>query len=376
MLGAGASKDAGCKTSDEMLQNLKVSINAITNEKQKKTFSEIYHFIIATLKFKFSLERQDELARRVINIEDFFMLLRQLVQKDSILPDPFIGTWNQKITKWEFQQADVFDEFMRFIISNLRTFWTAHDNKKAEDLLSPIKLLCANAAIDSLDFFTLNYDLVFESQFERGKELDVGFRKDVWRATFENYDVPPEEAPLEPIKLKYYKLHGSLDWWYDFDDEEVRVVDASKNFNPLIIFGTDDKVISFDPFLYLLGKFRERLNEADLYVIIGYSFSDPHVNNLILQQLKNDPKRKILVVDPFYKEGRDIDKAKQDLVQYIADVQSRKSSRDLKNVVKISDARVDILPLTAKEFYREYFNDSAKKLNEYYESMLKAEEVF
>lgn len=376
LLGAGASKDAGCSTSDEMLENLRVRINAITNEKQKLTFSEIYTFIIATLKFKFSLEKQDELVRRVINIEDFFMLLRQLVQKDSILPDPFIGTWNQKIIKWEFQQADVFREFMRFIISNLKTFWTDHDNKKAEDLLSPIKMLCANSAIDNLDFFTLNYDLVFESQFERGTELDAGFRKDVWRATFENYDVPAGETSLEPIKLKYYKLHGSLDWWYDQEDEEVLAVDASNNFNPLIVFGTDDKVISVDPFLYLLGKFRKRLNEVDLCVVIGYSFSDHHINNLILQQLKNDPKRRILVVDPFYKESKDIMKAKRELVQYIADVQQRKSSKDFTNVAKISDAKVDILPLTAKEFYRNYFSDSANKLNNYYESMLKEEEVF
>lgn len=375
ILGAGASVDAGCKTSPDMLSNLLTRINGITNERQKRIFSEIYSFIIATLKYKFSLEKQDELAQRVINIEDFFMMLRQLLQKDSILPDPFIGNWNQKITKWEFTQEDIFDEFMRFIITNLREHWTKHDDKKAEDLVSQIKLLCAQASVEKLDFFTLNYDLVFESQFESGKEIDVGFSKGVWTSTFDNYPDQEGGESLDPIKLKYYKLHGSLDWWYDEDDEEILVKDVDKVGKPLIVFGTDDKVISVDPFLYLLGKFRERLSQSDLYVIIGYSFSDHHINNLLIQELKRDAKRRILVVDPFYK-GKNKKQAREELLQYIADVQTRKSSREFKNRAKLSDARVDIIQLTAKEFYREYFNDGAKKLQKYYEEMLKEEKIF
>lgn len=377
LLGAGASVDAGCMTSRGMLSDLLLRINSLADEKLKNVYAEIYSFLFATLKYKFSLEKQDELVARVINIEDFFMLLRQLMDKEAIVPDPFVGTWNNKILKWEFYNPNIFIEFRDFIIKNLREYWTKSEDIKSKDLLEPLKELTTNTSIDSLDFFTLNYDLVFETLFKSGEELEIGFSSKVWRACFENYACPSGGVSMPPAKLKYYKLHGSLDWWYDSDDEEVRLVDdVSKNTAPFIVFGTNDKVISVEPFLYLLGKFRERLSIADLYIVIGYSFSDQHINNLLLQQLKSNTIKKLMVIDSEYKTETDVAENRKRLLEYIEDIQIKKSSGDFKNIIKISEEKIDIVPLTAKEFYKEYFSNSAKKLQEYYESMVKSEQVF
>ena len=114
-----------------------------------------------------------------------------------------------------------------------------------------------------------------------------------------NQNCPHGLHVIDEFRGSYFlykdKTYIDYDMDYDSDDEEVRIVDASKNTSPFIVFGTDDKVISVDPFLYLLGKFREKLSQADLYVIIGYSFSDQHINNLLLQQLKSNTIKKIII---------------------------------------------------------------------------------
>lgn len=384
LLGAGASVSAGCKTSSEMLSDLQIQINKLPDENQKRYFHDIFSFLIATLKFKFSLEKQDELAGRVINIEDFFMLLRQLIRKDSVLPQPFVGAWSHKVIQWDLGRPSIYSEFVNFILKHLKESWVRHHEEGVKKLIDPVKQLITIADIELVHFFTLNYDLVFESCFKTSVDMDTGFSNKVWRACFDDFAQSPQDASssdaVNTIKLKYYKLHGSLDWWYDEDDEEVRLVDdVANNISPLLIFGTDEKVISVDPFLYLMGKFREQLNRSKLFIVVGYSFSDHHINNLLLQQLKTDPSKKILVVDPIFDDKKsrfDLIQRRKELVEYVEDVQKRKSSIDFKNVTKISEEKIDIVPLVAQEFYTQYFANGAQKLTEYYEAMQKAENVF
>lgn len=39
------------------------------------------------------------------------------------------------------------------------------------------------------------------------------------------------------------------------------------------------------------------LEEADFYIVIGYSFFDTYINNIILQGVNQDPDKKIIIVD-------------------------------------------------------------------------------
>jgi len=76
--------------------------------------------------------------------------------------------------------------------------------------------------------------------------------------------------------------------------------------DPLIIFGSYSKMLSFDPFLYILSKFRTLLEESTIFIVIGYSFHDKYINNLLIQQLSQntdkDIPKKLLIVDPSYKD--------------------------------------------------------------------------
>jgi len=364
LLGAGASMDAGCRNSRQMLDDLFVKINSIVDQNKKEVYADIFSFIIATLRFKFSLESSPSEDEEIINIEDFVILLRQLIFKEFILPDPFIGAWNNKILKWELRYPEIFTEFYTFIIENLINEWTKFDVEKAKCMLEPLRQLVSHDEVKRLDFFTLNYDLMFEEMFNSGGELglETGFSGNVWRASFDE---------VSDAKIKYFKLHGSLDWHYDNENEEIELVDhGENNRDPLLIFGTGEKVVTIDPFLFLLGEFRRQLESASLYVIIGYSFSDQHINNLIIHCLKANTLRKMVVVDP------KPDNSKDKLLKYIAKVQNKKLYYDTKNLTKLSPEKIEILRMGAKDFYSEYFSDSGNKLIELYKKYEEQELIF
>src|SRR4051794_30055513 len=99
------------------------------------------------------------------------------------------------------------------------------------------------------------------------------------------------------------KLHGSLDW---IDDSEFGIcsLECPRNHNateldgatPLLIFGTDSKLTGKEPFLSLLYQFSRALDECDLFVTLGFSFSDPHVNDIVVQRFNTNTRMQIVVV--------------------------------------------------------------------------------
>jgi hypothetical protein len=96
LLGAGASKDADCKLSSEMLISLKEAINNLTPSDKdfidnKEDFNEIYSFILASLKYQSTLKDSSISSNAYVNIEDFVMVLRQLIDKEFVIPYPLIG---------------------------------------------------------------------------------------------------------------------------------------------------------------------------------------------------------------------------------------------------------------------------------------------
>jgi len=183
----------------------------------------------------------------------------------------------------------------------------------------------------------------------------MGFEGNEWVGNYENHSQ----------HINYYKLHGSLDWYLDRRTESIKQnSDAEIEHEPLIIFGSASKMLSFDPFLFMLSKFREKLQKSLLYIIIGYSFHDKYINNLLIQQLAMNPERKLLIVDPCKKSS-------EEFIQFLETVQKAKSINDKINFTQISVKKIDIEPLTAEMFYKDYFGNSAAKLIKKVEDLAK-----
>src|SRR3970282_2765773 len=87
--------------------------------KYKDDFSEIYHFILASLNYQATMMDPSFNRSSYLNIEDFVMVLRQLIDKEFVIPYPLIGNWNDRILRWEMRNGGVFDRFKDFITLQL-----------------------------------------------------------------------------------------------------------------------------------------------------------------------------------------------------------------------------------------------------------------
>jgi len=392
LLGAGASVDAGCKLSTGMLISLEKAINDLTPSDNyfndsKEDFREIYHFILASLRYQSTLKDSSINSNAYVNIEDFVMVLRQLIDKEFIIPYPLVGNWNDKILKWELKdrrtnmlerKINVFDRFKEFITLQLIGKWTEFNKEKAEHILQPVRDMLGNSENVVLNIFSLNYDLILEQVFNSStyRILDNGFSERhipdntvrYWAADFNN--------ELNQTKINLYKLHGSLDWEYNEATQEISIKESiNDGKEPLMIFGSSSKMLSFDPFLYILGNFREKLEAATLFVVIGYSFHDKYINNLLIQQLSQntaeDKPKKLLVVDP----TRDKQTASE-FTDELKLIQESKSINDIINFRHVSPERIKLILKSAPEFYAEYFADGAAELKNELEQTEQGDRLF
>ena len=383
LLGAGASKEAGCKLSSEMLTSLKEEINNLTaSEKDfinyKEDFNEIYHFILASLKYQSTMKDSSVSSSAYVNIEDFVMVLRQLIDKEFIIPYPLIGNWNDKILKWELKNGKVFEHFKDFVRMQLVKDWTRFNNAKAEEILQPIREMLNHSENIKVNFFSMNYDLIFEQVFNTStvKILDNGFSEKNISENQMRYWATDFNNDLSPTKINLYKLHGSIDWEYNLDSEEVSIKESiDDGREPLMIFGSYSKMLSFDPFLYILSNFRAKLEEATNFIVIGYSFHDKYINNLLIQQLSQntdeDKPKKLLVVDP----TRPTQTASE-FTEELKSIQDSKSINDIINFRQISPERIKLIPKTASQFYAEYFVDGVALLKKELEEIEGEEKLF
>ena len=373
LIGAGASMDADCKSSSGMLSDLKQATILLDKPDEngnfskyrdyQKQFTEIYDFIFASLNYQFTLKDSNFSGPQNLNIEDFVMILKQIIDREYIVPYPLVGNWNDKITKWELSNNDndIFREFLNFIVNLLTNKWTNVNTTKAKSLLSPIRDLLNSSENFKLNIFSLNYDLVFENILGSSSEnlIETGFTSEfvsremikVWKdETFTDVN--------SKAKLNLYKLHGSLNWEYD---PAFELIKEKLTFNdgkePLIIFGSANKMLSFDPFLFILSEFRKQLNSSSLIVVIGYSFHDKYINNLLIQQLQQSNTRRMIVVDPKPMSDRE-----KEFVEKLETIQTIRTVNDLINFKKANPEKIKIIKEPAKKFFKNYLSNKAEKL--------------
>lgn len=171
------------------------------------------------------------------------------------------------------------------------------------------KLLTRKNSLNKVNIFTLNYDMLFEFSAEEMNVLInngfVGFQS---RSFF-----PPSFKVDSYLKAKaneqrfnktfnLFKLHGSLSWEFDqyaapygISEKQIRLtksrkIDFGSLSNDLIIYPVQNKKKkSLDlPYSELFRQFAEALNQnQSVLVVIGYSFLDEHVNDLITNALSN-----------------------------------------------------------------------------------------
>jgi hypothetical protein len=359
--GAGATREAGCLTSTDMLKGLKQKIISISEEEKRLIYEEVYQFLFASLEYQNAIK--DFSPKDVEyhpNIEEFVFILRKIINRDYLLPYPVVGNWSDKILKLELRRKDVFIEFLRFIEEQLKTEWLCNTNTNGtEKLLKPFKELLESDNNFKIDIFTINYDLVLEGYFnsEGVTNINTGFVSGQWQNNF----FASDPGPALESKINYFKIHGSLDW----ERDEYGIINCNNRHEvvncPAVIFGQENKMLSVSPFLELVYNFRERLFQSTLVVIVGYSFFDTYINNLILQAANESTEKRLLIVDPY------LDPEPDKFVKKIKHIQNNDLNGDSQryNITSISPAKISILKQTASEFFSSYLSNESSRLNNY-----------
>ncbi|WP_293011386.1 SIR2 family protein [Oceanicaulis sp.] len=177
--------------------------------------------------------------------------------------------------------------------------------------------------------FTTNYDLSIEWAAELlGIHIVNGFsglhqrrfQPNAFDLSLQNSHASGE-ARFGSYNLNLVKLHGSISWQLDHDDEPIEsaassiyeglrnfVDGSSSEFEPLLIQPRTAKYVDSVGFIYgeLARRFTEFLSRPNTTLIVcGYGFGDKHINRLLLSGLWN-PTLQLVIYHPEWAEGEEI----------------------------------------------------------------------
>lgn len=177
------------------------------------------------------------------------------------------------------------------------------------------KLALRNKDLSRLNIFTTNNDLLNEKALDSlninynngfGGGLDRVFNPARFHYTFSK-KIDANLEKFEPLDnmVYLYKLHGSISWIEQegdslFNIREIPVTGGTKKASDkhVLIYPTPLKQSQClgSPYADLIREFQNKLSLPNSVVfIIGYSFSDEHLNNIIYQALASNSSLSIVI---------------------------------------------------------------------------------
>lgn len=360
LFGAGASKDAGLPLTNALAADLVKRANAPWAGRGRFDWLSALNFVYGSMVGYQAEDGGNPLE--AVNIERLISALRLLQNSGDHEVAPFVSTWKvgalgvgtpsssgpggQAILdavgnaasgrstgsahSVERAVADIARTATRK--GNPNAFRTAEakvleglsellGDLKTVDYLTPLAEM-AREQVGGLDIITLNYDLAVE---QMASQTSTPIERGI-----------PAWNPAEPLRfdqvdgrLNLIKLHGSLDWVVegptramssptitvatsgDTDQEDAA---WSRPPRPWIVVGDREKLATDGPTLALLRAAEDALRRSTHLVVVGYSFSDAHINSLIRDWLGGRPDRTIGIVDVAWDMNR-LDPFRRSLLQ-------------------------------------------------------------
>jgi len=400
--GAGASYDSGCKMSNQMLDDLQSIIVQDKNDLFNKTEKEAIKFLLACLEYHCKWRSLDTLNnfKFAPNIEELALLIRRIKNRENFLPYPITGNWADKLISLETEfksisngDNNLFSSLDTKLKNTMLPLWLTHQNT---NFLEPLKNLFEGFPDENLrmNIFTLNNDRVIEEYFTNHNMPPwSGFVSNVWKG------VEFDNIPADYGRICLYKLHGSLDWIRlvtgevkikdQLSDEEKEYID--EKHDPYVIFGHGTKTFSVEPFFSLIHDFKMQLKNKKYIFIIGYSFFDTYINNLLFESV-NYNQNKLIIINPTFgpkvienlfsdkagdffealdKSGKNANKI---LIDYLEEIQKNPFYSEIPefNITKINGENpIHYMKIGTKEFLDNYFKDKGYLFVEFIEQLEK-----
>lgn len=194
---------------------------------------------------------------------------------------------------------------------------TGHDVEESLDLYKQFyqKTALRNKDLSRINIFTTNNDLLNERALDTlninynngfGGGLERVFNPARFHFTFSK-KIDSNLEKFEPLDnmVYLYKLHGSISWVERksnslFNIHEIPVTGGSSKSDEshVLIYPTPLKqALSLgSPYADLIREFKTKLSLPNSVIfIIGYSFSDEHLNNIIYQALASNSSISVVI---------------------------------------------------------------------------------
>lgn len=287
LLGAGASIEANLPDATGMTDRFIQEIKNAGDENLSRCLSLILGGI------QFLRGQQGMFPDATFNIEEVAATIDSLQNRYTNQLSPFVGSWNEILRRFDGisnDQPDCLNQLSVLLKAKIKEWLRT---PPIGDIRHFQALRDLQKRFGALDIFTLNYDLCLETALACGDiEYTCGFDANGWNSElFQNFDT------------RIYKLHGSLDWYQDEENKAIYSLSCPPGDRipvgdpeSLLIFGTAHKLTPTDPFLHLSYVFSEMVKSTMVTVIVGYGFGDDYVNQILLQGLARDSRKRLLVV--------------------------------------------------------------------------------
>jgi hypothetical protein len=157
-----------------------------------------------------------------------------------------------------------------------------------------------------IELFTTNYDLMLEAALEGAMvpyfDGFIGSVNPFFSPESVDSDLANQDSSTRPPRswTRLWKLHGSVNWTLQHDDKPIkyRVVRSgaprpSEVGDDLMIFPSREKYLESRklPFITFQDRFRRFASNGESAIfIMGYSFLDQHLNEILFQALRNNSR--------------------------------------------------------------------------------------
>ncbi|PPZ91910.1 hypothetical protein C3729_07590 [Cloacibacterium normanense] len=269
LLGAGVSKACGLPNIEDITKKVKAGI---TNAK----FNEL---IDAT-----------DTVENILNKTQQLKVLLNSGKVINTLKEQHIIDIEKEIKKTIFKELSIeinTDNFNKLVV------WLNFINKDYEK-----------------EIFTLNYDLLVEQALEKvSLPYFSGFIGNVKPFFITDSVDDFQGLYVKQSWVKLWKLHGSLNFVKGVDDRIYIDNDKNTASENLLIYPSMDKYLSSRraPYISYLDRFRKYLIDKEkILFVLGYSFGDDHINEVIVNGLNNNHRLSIIAFafdEETYKKG-------------------------------------------------------------------------
>lgn len=157
----------------------------------------------------------------------------------------------------------------------------------------------SNAGIIIIDGFSFSHPRKFSGRYF---DLDIVNR--------EKTRIKNEDSFITNV-IHLYKLHGSIDWKTSGRD----ILQTNEDVDDaLMIYPASDKYESSyrQPFFEMMSRFQQSLRRENvLLLVMGFGFQDMHIQNIIIEAVKQNPSLHLVILDYNNQKSIDIEHYKQ-----------------------------------------------------------------